>query len=175
MITILEGLPSELIFVIVVVGIILLSFVGLFALSCRLRGMVFNKRYDDNNTLKYFYAEDFENLVTEPISFISKKNKINGFIYKDSTIKEYKGVIVFSHGLGVGHNQYTTEIDHFAKRGYIVVSYDVSGTANSEGKTIKGLTTALYNLRDCLTFIEGHEELSKYKSALNFWIPSLSL
>ena len=24
----------------------------------------------------------------------------------------YKGVIVFSHGLGAGHNQYTTEIEN---------------------------------------------------------------
>lgn len=159
----LVNFPSELIIVIVLVGIVLLSLAGMLFLANKIRSMVFNKRYDDNNTLKYFYAEDFENLTTEPIEFISKGNKINGFIYKDSTLVEFKGVIVFSHGLGVGHNQYTTEINHLAKLGYLVVAYDVSGTGKSEGGSIKGITTALFNLHDCLTFVEDHPELSKYK------------
>ena len=160
---ILSNFPGELIFVFVIFGIILLALIGAFVLSKRIRDMVFNKRYDDNNTLKYFYAEDFENLVVEPIEFTSKKNKIVGYIYKDKTLTEYKGVIVFSHGLGVGHNQYTTEIDHFAKLGFLVVSYDVSGTGKSEGKSIRGITTALINLKDCLSFVEKHPVLSQYK------------
>lgn len=159
---ILNGLVKGLIFVFIVLGIIILSLIASFFLAKKIRNMVFKKRYDDNGTLRYFYAEDFENLKAEPIEFISEGNKIVGFIYSDSTISEYKGVIVFSHGLGVGHNQYTTEIDHFAKRGYLVVSYDVSGTGKSEGKYINGITTALYNLRDCLTFVESHPILSKY-------------
>ena len=163
MINLLTTIPTELIVVLIVLGLMLISFFGLLFLAKKIRNMVFNKRYDDNNTLKYFYASDFENLVTEPIEFTSKGNKIVGHIYKDSTISEYKGVIVFSHGLGVGHNQYTTEIDHFAKLGFLVVSYDVSGTGKSEGKTIKGLTTALYNLIDALEFVESHPLLSNYK------------
>lgn len=157
------GLPSELIILIILIAIVLLAFIGMLLLANRIRGMVFNKRYDDNNTLKYFYAKDFENLVVEPIEFVSKGNTIKGFVYSDSSLISYKGVIVFSHGLGVGHNQYTTEIDYLAKLGYLVVAYDVSGTANSEGKSIKGITTALYNLDDCLKFVENHPVLSKYK------------
>ena len=163
MINILSSLPTEIIVVLIVLGLMLISFFGLLFLARKIRSMVFNKRYDDNNTLKYFYASDFENLIAEPIEFNSKGNKIVGYIYKDSAKEDYKGVIVFSHGLGVGHNQYTTEIDHFAKLGFIVVSYDVSGTGKSEGKTIKGLTTALYNLKDALEFVENHPLLSKYK------------
>lgn len=147
----------------VVIAVFLLVVVLLWVICKKIRDMVFNKRYDDNHTLKYFYAEDFENLVTEPIEFISKGNKIKGFIYKDSSLSNYKGVIVFSHGLGAGHVQYTTEIDHLAKLGYLVVAYDVSGTGKSEGKTIKGLTTALYNLDDCLTYVKSNPILSKYK------------
>ena len=159
----LNDIPGGLIVVFVFIGVVVLSSIGLFFLAKKIRNMVFNKRYDDNNTLKYFYAEDFENLDAEPIEFISEKNKIVGNIYRDTSLDKYKGVIVFSHGLGVGHNQYTTEIDHFAKLGFLVVSYDVSGTGKSEGKTIKGITTALYNLRDCLSFIERHSILSQYK------------
>lgn len=159
----LSGLPGELIVVFVLLGVVLLALGGMLLLANKIRSLVFNRRYDDNNTLKYFYAEDFENLDIEPIEFVSKGNKINGYIYKDSTLNEYKGVIVFSHGLGVGHNQYTTEIDHLAKLGYLVIGYDVSGTGKSEGSSIKGITTALYNLDDCLTFVENHPILSKYK------------
>lgn len=159
---ILNGFPKGLIFVFIILGVIILSLIASFFLSKKIRDMVFKRRYDDNGTLKYFYAEDFENLQVEPIEFVSEGNKIVGFIYSDYTLKEYKGIIVFSHGLGVGHNQYTTEIDHFAKRGYLVVSYDVSGTGKSEGKYINGITTALYNLRDCLSFIESHPVLFKY-------------
>lgn len=160
---VLSGFPRELIFVFVVLGVIVLSFIGSFFLAKKIRDMVFKKRYDDNGTLKYFYAEDFVNLKAEPIEFVSNKNKIVGYIYSDATLETYKGVIVFSHGLGVGHNQYTTEIDHFAKRGYLVVGYDVSGTGKSEGKYINGITTALINLRDCLEFVESHPLLSQYK------------
>ncbi len=159
---ILNGFPKGLIFVFIILGIIILSLIGSFALSKKIRNMVFKKRYDDNNTLKYFYAEDFQNLNAEPIEFVSRGNKIFGYIYSDSTLNEYKGVIVFSHGLGVGHNQYTTEIDHFAKNGYLVIGYDVSGTGKSEGKYINGITTALFNLVDCLNFVESHPILSKY-------------
>ena len=136
MINLYSSIPGELIALIVVVAIFLLALVAMIILASKIRGMVFNKRYDDNGTLKYFYASDFENLINEPIEFVSKGNKIKGYIYKDGTLKEYKGVIVFSHGLGVGHNQYTTEINHLAKLGYLVVGYDVSGTGKSEGKTI---------------------------------------
>ena len=160
---ILSGFPKGLIFVFIALGIIALSIIGLFLIAKKIRNMVFKRRYDDNGTLKYFYSEDFDNLSVEPIEFLSKGNKIRGFIYKDSTRVDYKGVIVFSHGLGVGHNQYTTEINHFAKNGYLVVGYDVSGTSRSEGKYIKGITTALYNLVDCLSFVEAHPILSTYK------------
>lgn len=159
----LQDISGGLIFIIVFACLFVLAAIGLFLIAKRIRGLVFNKRYDDNHTLKYFYASDFENLEAEPIEFISKKNKIKGLIYKNTTFDSYKGVIVFAHGLGAGHVQYTTEINHFAKNGYIVVSYDISGTGNSEGKTIKGVTTGLYNLIDCLKFVENNPSLSIYK------------
>ena len=70
---ILNGFPKGLIFVFVVLGIIILSLIASFFLAKKIRDMVFKKRYDDNGTLKYFYAEDFENLKAEPIEFISKE------------------------------------------------------------------------------------------------------
>ena len=76
MINILQGFPAELIVVFVILGIILVCLVLVFLLAKKIRDMVFNKRYDDNNTLKYFYASDFENLEIEPIEFISNKNNL---------------------------------------------------------------------------------------------------
>ena len=98
-----------------------------------------NKRCEGNENLKYLKAKNFDNLNAHPISSKSDEGQtLNGFLYSGAKIDKYKALIVFSHGMGAGHLAYTTEINYFAQKGYLVLAYDNTGTCESEGKKLKG-------------------------------------
>lgn len=128
---------------------------------------VFGKRCEGSKNLKYFTANDFEGLSAKPIEFPSNKGQIlRGNIYTDDSIKEYKGLIVFVHGMGGGHLSYTTEINTFAKAGFMVIGYDNTGTCTSEGKNLKGFFQSVIDLKYALDYISKGENLNKYNVAL---------
>lgn len=147
--------------------VILVVFLVLLGLAKLILFMAFGKRCDGNPNLKYLTAEDFEGLSARPIEFKSNKNQtIRGNIYTYKDIKEFKSLIVFCHGMGAGHLSYTTEINTLAKAGYMVLSYDNTGTCTSEGKGLNGLFQAVIDLKYALKFVEENEELSKYEVKL---------
>ena len=121
--------------------IILLFIVALFILAIAiLNSAGVNKRCEGDENLKYLKAKNFDNLNALPVNFKSYKGQtLNGFLYSCAKVDSYKGLIVFSHGMGAGHLAYTTEINYFAQKGYMVLAYDNTGTCTSEGKKIKEL------------------------------------
>ena len=139
----------------------------LLAFSKVILNSIFGKRCEGNPNLKYFTVDDFEGLEAKEIEFKSNKNQIlRGYIYTNKNIEEYKGLVVFVHGMGAGHLSYTTEINTLTKNGYKVISYDNTGTCKSEGKSLNGFYQAVYDLDSCLKFVENDEELSKYDVSL---------
>ena len=75
--------------------------------------------------MKYFTVDDFEDLENKEIEFKSNKGQtLKGYIYTNKNVNEYKGLIVFVHGMGAGHLSYTTEINTLAKAGFKVLAYD---------------------------------------------------
>lgn len=147
--------------------IIIIIFLILLLISKLILNMVFGKRCEGNPKLKYFTADDFEGLNAKPIEFKSNKGQtLRGNIYTNKEIKEYKGLIVFVHGMGGGHLSYTTEINTFAKAGFIVIGYDNTGTCSSDGKNLRGFFQSVNDLNYALKFIENDKELSKYHISL---------
>ena len=141
----------------------IILFLLLIGMAKLFLNIVFGKRCDGNPKLKYFTADDFEGLNAQPIEFKSDKGQIlRGNIYTYSGVKEYKGVVVFVHGMGGGHLSYTTEINTLAKAGFIVVGYDNTGTFSSEGKNLKGLFQSVIDLKYALKFVEENDDLNKY-------------
>jgi pimeloyl-ACP methyl ester carboxylesterase len=61
--------------------------------------------------------------------------------------------MVFSHGIGPGHQAYTHLIHTFVKKGYVVFAYDNMGCGLSEGRSIRGIPQAISDLQDALTYI----------------------
>ncbi len=142
---------------------IIILFLLLIGISKLILNMVFGKRCDGNPKLKYFTADDFEGLNAKPIEFKSNKEQmLRGNIYTYSGVKEYKGLIVFVHGMGGGHLSYTTEINTLTKAGFIVMGYDNTGTCTSEGKNLKGFFQSVIDLKYALEFIEKNDGLNKY-------------
>ena len=129
--------------------------------------IIFGKRCEGNPNLKYFTANDFEELNNKEIEFKSDKGQtLRGYIYTNKNIKEYKGLIIFVHGMGAGHLSYTTEINTLAKSGYKVMSYDNTGTCMSEGNSLVGFYQAVIDLKYALKFVKNSEELNKYDISL---------
>ena len=147
--------------------VIIIIFLLLLGMAKAILNLIFGKRCEGNSNLKYFCADDFDGLNAKPIEFKSNKGQIlRGNIYTNEDVKEYKGLIVFVHGMGAGHLSYTTEINTLAKAGFIVMSYDNTGTCASEGKSLKGFFQSVIDLKHALKFIKENEELNKYAVSL---------
>ena len=92
------------------------------------------------------------------VSFMSGKNTLRGYIYGTENSSP-KGLIVFAHGITVGHESYINQLMWFADRGWRVFAYDATGSATSEGKGTVGLVQSALDLDRALTFAENDERL----------------
>lgn len=149
-----------MLYIIPIIAIILLI-IFLFAFAIIILNTAgINKRCEGNDNLKYLKAKNFDNLNALPISFKSDKGQaLNGFLYSSAKVDTYKALIVFSHGMGAGHLAYTTEINYFAQKGYIVLAYDNTGTCTSEGKKINGFAQGIIDLKYALEFVKCRDDL----------------
>ncbi|MCX5775737.1 MAG: alpha/beta fold hydrolase [Firmicutes bacterium] len=148
--------------------IVLAALVGLFLLILLLvylaMAKIFHRRYEGKRHLKYFTAEDFPGLMTEPIEFAGNhKQPLRGFIYYRGERVKIKGLIIFCHGIGAGHYAYTTEINTLASAGYQVLAFDYTGCALSGGKSIHGLTQALLDFEAAVGYVERRPDLASLK------------
>ncbi|MBQ3940036.1 MAG: alpha/beta fold hydrolase [Oscillospiraceae bacterium] len=87
----------------------------------------------------------------EMVSFRSGDNMLVGYIYG---AENEKGLIVWSHGIGCGHEAYLEDILWFADRGWRVFAYDGTGSGESEGSGSRGLAQSAQDLNCALDFVE---------------------
>lgn len=152
-------MPYVVASVVTIVIIILLLFVVAYKI---MDATGTSKRCEGNENLTYLKAKNFDNLNARPISFSSDKGQtLNGFIYSGAKVKNYKALIVFSHGMGAGHLAYTTEINYFAQKGYMVLAYDNTGTCTSEGKKLYGFAQGVIDLKYALDFVKTRDDLKE--------------
>lgn len=160
-------LSSKLILniIITIFTVIFLVLVILYLLTKKIYNVLYGRRYD-KTFLHFFSHKDFDGLNAEEIEFKSTNdNTLKGKIYYYNN-DTYKGLVVVSHGLGVGHLQYATEINHFARLGFKVLSFDNTGCALSEGEEINGLPQGILDLKSCLDFIKTRPDLNTYQKVL---------
>ncbi len=155
-----------LIILLVIILVLIIMIILFFNKTAKMvRKAFLGNRFDDDNTLHYFTHNDFENMTQEMFDFKSNNLKLQGYKYNVSNV-ENKGYLVFVHGMGVGHIQYTTEIHHYCKKGYTVFTFDGQGCLNSEGQGIDYFTNYVQNLNDFLTYLESLDELKDKKIVL---------
>lgn len=117
-------------------------------------------RHDPDGRIFYFSHTDFDGLIKKDFSFVTKKGyKLQGGFYYYPNPRLDR-LVVFEHGLGVGHRAYMREIEMLASRGYLVFSYDHIGCSTSEGENVMGLSGSLVNLDECITALKRIPELS---------------
>ncbi len=122
----------------------------------------FGSRQETPAYLKY-EVEEFEQLKQIPVFFPSNHNQtLSGSIYINSEVLQPKGVIIVSPDLGAGHHTYLPEIDYMAQEGYIIFSYDGTGTDASEGESIVGVPQAIIDLDYAIDYIKDKKQFDGF-------------
>ena len=141
----------QFLYLFIAIPVLVIAFLLLLAFA--VEKVAFGNRCEDNAYLQYFTAADFPNLTADPVAFTGNCGQVlRGNLYTQAGRQDFKALLVFSHGMGGGHLSYTTELDFFAKRGYLVLAYDNTGTMASEGKSLVGMPQAVSDLRSALAF-----------------------
>ena len=107
--------------------------------------------------LGYRYEDMADELDREPISFASGDNTLRGYVYAPSNTR---GLVVFCPGAGAGHASYMNEIRQMCDRGFVVLSFDNTGSGESDGDATRGLEQAVLDLDACLDYVAGDARLS---------------
>ena len=141
------------IFAIVLSVILALLVTGDCLLSVAVYEDNFNKRFESYEPLM-LRVGDFEGLQRTKYQFPSDKGQmLTGYMYRSG--EQQKGIVVIAHGFGGGgHNSYMDCADYFARNGYYVFAYDVTGNDESEGDGVRGLPQGVIDLDRAITFVE---------------------
>ena len=143
----------KIIIILSVVLIVLLLIIP-FGLSAMIYEDNFGNRYETYAP----YArsiDEFEGLNSQKYTFTSNKGQtLVGYKYYRN-IKNIKGVVIISHGLGGGgHNSYMDVANFFTSKGYAVFAYDATGNDESQGSSVKGVPQFLIDLDYAIQFVK---------------------
>jgi len=114
--------------------------------------------YTDRRLSAYYRYEDYaDRYDRENVQFTSGKNTLQGYIYGSGNDK---GLIVFAHGIGTGHESYLNQLLWFVDAGWCVFTYDATGSGSSEGSGTRGLVQSVIDLDLALSFAEQDARLA---------------
>lgn len=120
------------------------------------------KKYFCRADMSYFTAflrlEDIDNMdkYKRVETFYSGKNRMIGYVFGN---ENGKGVIVMSHDLSGGAENFTSEILYFIEQGYCIFAFDNTGCHNSEGSSMVGMSQSAVDLDAALTYVESNKNL----------------
>jgi hypothetical protein len=139
---------------------------GLLALTVLLSvgSFVFVKHFYDDyfrrleapKSTAYLRYGDVPERSPRVVHFESGKNTLAGYVFGEPNDK---GLVVISHGLGFGAEDYLAEALYFVDRGWRVFAFDNTGTYASEGSTEIGLPQSALDLDAALTYVESDAAL----------------
>lgn len=108
-------------------------------------------------TVDYYYEHYQAEYPRTEVEFKSDDNTLKGYIYG---AENSKGLLVFAHGIGSGHEEYMKELLWFVDNGWRVFAYDATGSGHSEGGGTRGLPQSALDLDAALTFAENDARLN---------------
>ena len=87
------------------------------------------------------------------ITFKSKHNKLSGWFYGENNACP-KGLIIFSHGMGVTSEYYIPEILYYVEKGYKVFVFDNTGYGANKGQFL-GFSQAVVDLKSAIDYADN--------------------
>lgn len=125
------------------------------------------KRYDrpDYSVTPGLYNYELvrPQLPREEISFYSDNTRLQGYYYQ---VENPKALVVVSHGMHAGADDYLPIVLFFTQNGYSVFSYDYKGTYNSDGDSTVGMCESVVDLDYALRFIKTDSRFKGLKICL---------
>ena len=120
------------------------------------------ERYEKKELSTYYGEFDYSRvehkLDRQLFHFYSNKVKLQGYFYPaDSS----KGIVVVSHGMHAGADDYLPIIMYLVENHYSVFAYDSTGVYHSEGDSTVGMITPLIDLDYALRYIQSDAQFSK--------------
>ena len=112
-------------------------------------------------------VDEFPGLQADRFTFSSDRGqKLAGYKYTRADL-EPRGVVIFSQGLGLGgHCYYMALAAYFTAHGFLFLTYDATGTDNSEGQNCAGLEQGVIDLSRVIDYARNDPELSRYPLTL---------
>ncbi|MDR3072232.1 MAG: alpha/beta hydrolase [Clostridiales Family XIII bacterium] len=95
---------------------------------------------------------DHEKYARTEFKFESGKNTLTGY---DFGLKNTRGLVLISSGSGGTGDDYMNFVTRFVDDGYRVITYDMTGTAKSEGKGARGVYQGALDVDALLTYVES--------------------
>ena len=138
-------------------GVILLLALVMLATHLILKARFPRGMYPTEPVADYYYDHYRDAYPREHHSFRSGKRTLSGYLYG---AQNTKGLIVFAHGIGLGHESYLQELLWMVDHGWRVFAYDATGCGESEGSGTRGLVQSALDLDAALTYVESKEEFA---------------
>lgn len=146
-----------------IIGIVLFLTVGMFALCAVVYSVFINSRMQTPESMMPDMSDYSDLQCTNYTIPLENGNEMAGYLYTKTdsadSAGETKGLVVLSHGLGVGgYITYIDVVDVLASNGYEVLAYDAEGCDNSTGKGFGGFTEGVKDLDTVISFAEAQDE-----------------
>jgi uncharacterized protein len=140
----------------------IIAFLALFTVVSIIFAKIFYdgnfQRLEEPDYTGFLRYSDTSGYDRTRVNFKSGDNNLSGYIYGEDN---QKGLIVISHGLGYGAEDYLAQTLYFVDHGWRVFTFNNTGTYNSEGKSEKGLPQSVIDLNAALTYIEDDPALNE--------------
>lgn len=91
------------------------------------------------------------------VSFKSGENNLIGYIYGE---ENDKALVVIAHGIGSNADQYINTAIYLSGKGFRVLTYNATGSYESEGDGTIGLAQSQKDLDAALTYVESEDSLN---------------
>lgn len=114
----------------------------------------FPSRQEGKDFLQFIDYHEFKDLERSKFEFFCEENKLVGYRYFSTKYQYYKGLVVFFHGFGAGHDAYITQIFTLADRGFLVYAFDHTTCGESEGEGFFAFSQSLVDQRAFFEFLD---------------------
>lgn len=113
----------------------------------------FISRYDKDGLIPYYSYLDFKDIHFVEETFKNTRgNEIHFYRYYYDNCRNDK-IVFFCPGIGPGHTAYLSEINEFAKRGFLVYTIDYTGCDKSSGKNLVSIYEPTRDINELLNKI----------------------
>ncbi len=114
-------------------------------------------RPDEALSARFSYQDIEDEYPRTVVRFGSGRHTLQGYMYG---AEHTRALVVVAHGLGGGADSQLSQIMHFVDNGYMVFSYDCTGSYDSEGASTKGFVQSVLDLHAALTHLESRSDLA---------------